>query len=442
MNLLALLPLTLALAGNPDQIVSFGKGVDVPAGRKVEQVVAIGGPVTVDGEVEEGVVAIGGPATLNGKVGDDLVVIGSAKVGPKAEVEGDLVVIGGQADIDPAAQIGGQKTVIGVGEAGKVLSGPLGAVGLWLHEGLAKLRVIPHSRPAAWGVALILLLGYVLVALAAPGPVETCAAVLTRQPAQAFLAGLLVVSCAAPIALVFLVSVAGIALLPALAGLLLIGAIVGRAAVMRVLGGRLAPRLPTAGAVALGGVLLMLLFAAPILGLPLWGLVLMWGLGAASLAGFDAARPMVSSETSTPKPAAPSAVAAEIVPSADETLPRASFGLRLAATAIDVVAVAVIAGLTPVLTFGIGAWALYQIGLWTWKGTTLGGIVVGVRGVRLDGRPMDVTVAAVRHLASYFSAFACFLGFFWAAWDPQRQTWHDKIAGTVVVRVPRVEPLI
>jgi uncharacterized RDD family membrane protein YckC len=102
----------------------------------------------------------------------------------------------------------------------------------------------------------------------------------------------------------------------------------------------------------------------------------------------------------------------------------------------------VLAGLTPFFHFGIGAWALYQIGLWTWKGTTLGGIVVGLRGVRLDGRPMDLTVAAVRHLASYFSAFPALLGFFWAAWDPEGQTWHDKIAGTVVVRVPRGEPLV
>jgi uncharacterized RDD family membrane protein YckC len=26
------------------------------------------------------------------------------------------------------------------------------------------------------------------------------------------------------------------------------------------------------------------------------------------------------------------------------------------------------------------------------------------------------------------------LGFFWIAFDPEKQAWHDKIAGTVVVR--------
>lgn len=124
------------------------------------------------------------------------------------------------------------------------------------------------------------------------------------------------------------------------------------------------------------------------------------------------------------------------------SLPRASFGLRLGATAIDVIAVAVIALVTPVLAFGVFAWAAYQVALWTWKGTTFGGIVCGIKGVRVDGKPMDLTVAAVRHLASWFSALPGFLGFFWAAWDPEGRTWHDKIAGTVVVRVPVTESLV
>jgi uncharacterized RDD family membrane protein YckC len=28
-----------------------------------------------------------------------------------------------------------------------------------------------------------------------------------------------------------------------------------------------------------------------------------------------------------------------------------------------------------------------------------------------------------------------FLGFLWALWDKNNQTWHDKIAGTEVIRV-------
>jgi uncharacterized RDD family membrane protein YckC len=34
------------------------------------------------------------------------------------------------------------------------------------------------------------------------------------------------------------------------------------------------------------------------------------------------------------------------------------------------------------------------------------------------------------------------LGFFWIAIDDNSQAWHDKIAGTVVVRVPKGVPLV
>jgi uncharacterized RDD family membrane protein YckC len=38
-------------------------------------------------------------------------------------------------------------------------------------------------------------------------------------------------------------------------------------------------------------------------------------------------------------------------------------------------------------------------------------------------------------LAHVFSGFCCYLGYFWMLWDKRNQTWHDKIARTVVVKV-------
>jgi uncharacterized RDD family membrane protein YckC len=84
----------------------------------------------------------------------------------------------------------------------------------------------------------------------------------------------------------------------------------------------------------------------------------------------------------------------------------------------------------------------YHIGMWTWKATTIGGIVLGIKVVRLDGQPMNFAVAFVRCLSSVFSIVALGLGFFWAGWDRERQAWHDKIAGTVIVRVPRGVSLV
>lgn len=436
MNALLLVPVALALAAGESRqtTVTIGRDVVVSTGTKVREVVAIGGSVTVDGEVEDAVVSVGGPARVNGKIGDDLVVIGSAVLGPKAVIGGELVVVGGPLEAAPTAKVKGDRTSVSLADVkDKAWAERLSRAGGWLKEALFKGRLIDPARPWNWTLALACLLAYVLLAAAAAGPVEACVEVFRRQPLQALLAGILILSFLGPLSLAFVVSVFGIALLPAVAGVVLVGAWLGKAALLRLTGAQLTGGvLRGPAAVGAAGVLLLLLYAVPFLGLPVWALVSAWGLGAAALAGFEGAGSL------TTRAAAPAPLPAP----ADAGLPRASFGERLGATAIDVVAVAVMAGIAPVLTFGVGAWAVYQVALWTWKGTTLGGIVVGIRGVRLDGRPMDLTVAAVRHLASWFSAFACFAGFLWSAWDPESQTWHDKIAGTVVVRVPKTEPLV
>jgi uncharacterized RDD family membrane protein YckC len=83
----------------------------------------------------------------------------------------------------------------------------------------------------------------------------------------------------------------------------------------------------------------------------------------------------------------------------------------------------------------------YHIAFWAWKGTTVGGIIVQLRVVRINGEPPRFTDALVRGLASIFSVAVVGLGFFWILRDAERQAWHDKIAGTYVVAVPRNWPL-
>jgi uncharacterized RDD family membrane protein YckC len=78
----------------------------------------------------------------------------------------------------------------------------------------------------------------------------------------------------------------------------------------------------------------------------------------------------------------------------------------------------------------------------TWRGTTLGGMVLGLRVVRVDGRPIDRTVALVRAIAAILSGLCLGIGWFWACWDERRQTWHDRLAGTVVVRDDQIQPLV
>jgi hypothetical protein len=70
------------------------------------------------------------------------------------------------------------------------------------------------------------------------------------------------------------------------------------------------------------------------------------------------------------------------------------------------------------------------------------GIICHLKVVRTDGRPMDLGVSLVRSLSAAFSAVALCLGFFWAGWTSTRQSGHDLIADTVIVRVPRSISLI
>ena len=51
-----------------------------------------------------------------------------------------------------------------------------------------------------------------------------------------------------------------------------------------------------------------------------------------------------------------------------------------------------------------------------------------------DPRPID---ALVRSLSAIFSVVALCIGVFWMLTDSERQMWHDKIAGTLVIKGPR-----
>jgi len=86
--------------------------------------------------------------------------------------------------------------------------------------------------------------------------------------------------------------------------------------------------------------------------------------------------------------------------------------------------------------------AAYGAVMWKVRGSTIGGIVFDLHVVRLDGRPLDWETAIVRALSCFLSLAVAGLGFFWIAFDANHQGWHDKIAGTIVVRVPKGVPLV
>ena len=69
------------------------------------------------------------------------------------------------------------------------------------------------------------------------------------------------------------------------------------------------------------------------------------------------------------------------------------------------------------------------------QGQTWGRKLVGVRVVdATTGGPPGWGKAIGRTLfANFVSANICYLGYLWMLWDSQRQTWHDKVAGTLVI---------
>ena len=130
------------------------------------------------------------------------------------------------------------------------------------------------------------------------------------------------------------------------------------------------------------------------------------------------------------------------------TLPQAALSSRIWAALIDVIFVEAFIGLCLPREFMDGPrlmmlmFLAYFAGMWTWRGTSLGGIVMRLKVVRLDGRPLKPEVAIIRALSGVLSCVPLGLGFLWAAWDKDRQTWHDKIAGTMVVSAPSNVPLL
>jgi uncharacterized RDD family membrane protein YckC len=75
------------------------------------------------------------------------------------------------------------------------------------------------------------------------------------------------------------------------------------------------------------------------------------------------------------------------------------------------------------------------------EGQTLGKKAVGIRVVRKsNGAPLGYPLSSGRFMARFVEGFTLGLGLLWAAWDPLHQTFHDKMAGTLVVRTSVYPP--
>ncbi|MGV6827489.1 MAG: RDD family protein [bacterium] len=132
----------------------------------------------------------------------------------------------------------------------------------------------------------------------------------------------------------------------------------------------------------------------------------------------------------------------------------AGFWSRLVATAIDSLIMLVL--LTPLLLFvygkeyflGVGGiqgfwdfvinWilpALMVVAFWVYKQATPGKMLFGMQIVdQHTGEKPSLRQLIIRYLAYFPSLIMAGLGFLWIGWDKNKQGWHDKLAGTLVLR--------
>ncbi len=82
--------------------------------------------------------------------------------------------------------------------------------------------------------------------------------------------------------------------------------------------------------------------------------------------------------------------------------------------------------------------ALAIILFWIYKSATPGKMAISTRIIDAQTGSQPSTGQLIgRYFAYLISGVPLFLGFLWVAFDRRKQGWHDKLAGTVVVRVDR-----
>jgi len=445
---------------NGEEVVRVGSNYTLAAGDQVDQIVVVMGAATIEGRIDGDLVVVLGEARLGPKAvveGDVVVVGGSLAVESGATARRDLVVVGGGLDAPADFMAGGEQVVIGFRAVGDRVRGLLP----WLMRGLLWGRPVVPDLPWVWVVVFAVFLIYLLLLLIFDHPVRVAADTLALTPLKALVTGLIVLLLLGPIVLLLAASVIGLLVVPVALCAVFVAGLVGKIAVARWLGSRLVAegeehnRFLLARSFAIGSVLLIVAYMVPILGGVVWALAGATGLGAATLAFVSAYRkenpppppiapvvppmppPVIPPPTPDVVPEGPASVAATTL------FPRASFTDRLAAFVLDAILVGITIGLLDPLdsdTF-VPVFLAYRFGFWTWKGATVGAIICQLRVTRIDGTRIGPAEALVRSLASIFSIGVLGIGCLWVLRDPEQQAWHDKIAGTFVVKVPRNWPL-
>lgn len=139
----------------------------------------------------------------------------------------------------------------------------------------------------------------------------------------------------------------------------------------------------------------------------------------------------------------------------------AGFWIRVGAALIDTILILIV--ISPILTaiygteywesesFTQGFWdvlfnyllpAVVVTVFWIYKSATPGKMLTKLTIVdaKTGGKP-STGQFIVRYLGYYVSTIPLLLGLIWVGIDKRKQGWHDKLAGTVVIRSNYTEPV-
>lgn len=140
----------------------------------------------------------------------------------------------------------------------------------------------------------------------------------------------------------------------------------------------------------------------------------------------------------------------------------AGFWIRVVATLIDTLLILLVTLPLLIAIYGWGyfngeatglvagpadlviSWVLPAVAVilfWLYKQATPGKMALSLRVVDAEtGGPLTVSQSVGRYFAYFVSILPLCLGLFWVAFDARKRGWHDKLAGTVVVRSRRHGP--
>ena len=421
-----------AVARAPEKIIRFGSDVRLTDNQSSGDIVVIGGNAVVCGHVQGSVVVLHGRVEVDGTVESNIVIAaGSAVIGPKAQVKGNIVRVSATLKIDPAAKLEGSVSEFSGWQED------------WLAHGLFRGRPFPPHLLQAWLLAGLFILIHLVLSTVFPRSALAVVETLTRRPVASFFVGLLTLLLLGPMVALLAVSRAGVPVIPFGLSAVVAATVFGKIAVYRASGQRLGWMLKASFlqrplvALVVGSAVLYLLYMLPWAGFTVLYLVSIIGLGAAVLAALGSLRRETARATATSALADPDALAAPPVISStsvnDPALwPRVGFWRRLGASLLDFCLLLIV--LVPLKKVWLLLWLTYHVIFWATKGTTFGGMVMGLRIVREDGRPLTWGVALVRAMSALLSALALGLGFLWVAWSREKRAWHDRLAGTMVVK--------